>query len=193
MLRSTINLVEDSQVLPSKSMQYCKSGVRTHFTVSCILPTSFSGLKNRFMKGIFLSLLVVFLAGCSTVSNAINPYYKTPPKEAYAGSRNDHALTGGGSNREQKALTAIMNEPGHSYGANSAAPYKPVIKPAVVRLMWVPDRLNRNGDLIPAHYYYLRILNDRFAIEDAFEVNAALNATTRSVGGGGIPFIYKSR
>ncbi|MCS6893997.1 MAG: hypothetical protein NZO16_05485, partial [Deltaproteobacteria bacterium] len=73
------------------------------------------------------------------------------------------------------------------------APYKPVVRPAVIRLMWVPDRLNRHGDLIPAHYYYLKILNDSFVLEDAFEVNAMLNATTKGPGSGGIPFIYKTK
>ncbi|MCS6893078.1 MAG: hypothetical protein NZO16_00680 [Deltaproteobacteria bacterium] len=133
------------------------------------------------------------LFGCSTVSNAINPYYKSPPAEAYKGVKNDHALTGGGQSREEAALRAIKSSSAQSGLSTSPAPYKPVIQPAVVRLVWIPDRLNRNGDLIPAHYYYLRILNDRFAIEDAFEVNAMLDSTTKSYGSGGIPFIYKSK
>jgi hypothetical protein len=35
----------------------------------------------------------------------------------------------------------------------------------------------------------VKILNDRFVIEDAFEVQAELNATTSKSGS--IPFVYK--
>ncbi len=146
---------------------------------------------KRFMLRIIILSLGIFVLGCSSVSNAINPYYKTPPKEAYAGKRSDHSLTGGG--REEKALSAISSEIASRAGATSSSPYKPVVTPAVIRLMWVPDRLNRNGDLIPAHYYYIRILNDRFVLEDAFEINAMLNSTTKSADSGGYPFIYKSK
>lgn len=148
-------------------------------------------MKKRF-KAMRLAvfLIVVFgFTGCTKISNAINPYYKTPPKEAYYGVKNDHALTGGGDSKETAALSAIKTEAGAYRGAASPKPYKPVVQPAIIRLMWVPDRLNRNGDLIPAHYYYVKILNDRFVIEDAFEVQAELNATTSKSGS--IPFVYK--
>jgi hypothetical protein len=56
--------------------------------------------------------------------------------------------------------------------------------PAVVRMMWIPDHLNSHGDLVPAHYYYLRVLRDRPAVTDAFELEAQLNTGAVSSGTG---------
>jgi hypothetical protein len=55
--------------------------------------------------------------------------------------------------------------------------------------MWVPDHLNRHGDLVAAHYYYLRVMNDRWAVQDAFELEAQINNNSgidyAPSGGGG--------
>ena len=69
--------------------------------------------------------------------------------------------------------------------AMAPQPYYPVIQPAEVRLMWIPDHLNKFGDLVPAHYYYLNVLGDRPAVQDAFEVESQLGATSKAIGGGG--------
>jgi hypothetical protein len=60
-----------------------------------------------------------------------------------------------------------------------------VIKPAEVRLMWVPDHINRLGDLVPAHYYYLRVTRDVFAVQDAFDIERELSATSGAYAGTG--------
>jgi hypothetical protein len=46
--------------------------------------------------------------------------------------------------------------------------------------MWVPDHLNAHGDLVPAHYYYLKVLQDRWALQDAFELQGQLGGTNNS-------------
>ena len=76
--------------------------------------------------------------------------------------------------------------------AHTPEPAMPVIKPAVVRLMWIPDHLNRNGDLVPAHYYYLKVLSDSFAVSDAFELEEQLNGP-RGSNSGNIPFVYSGQ
>jgi hypothetical protein len=139
------------------------------------------------MKKALLIALLAVISGCNTVSKAINPFYESPPPEAYLGNKNDHALNGE-KQKEEKAREALT-EMGTFRPANAPAPYNPVLQPAVVRLMWVPDRLNRNGDLIPAHYYYLRVLQDRWALQDAFEINKQLSGDTPKTSG--IPFTYQ--
>ena len=53
--------------------------------------------------------------------------------------------------------------------------------------MWVPDHLDRFGNLVAAHFYYLRVRNDGFNVQDAFEIEDDLNNPTgvpRGAGGG---------
>ena len=139
------------------------------------------------MKKVLLVSVIAVLSGCNTVSKAINPFYESPPPEAYLGSKNDHALNGE-KQKEEKARDALT-EMGSFRPAHEPAPYNPVLQPAVVRLMWVPDRLNRNGDLIPAHYYYLKVLQDRWALQDAFEINHQLQGKTPKTSN--VPFTYQ--
>lgn len=145
------------------------------------------------MKKVILALTsLAFFSGCNTVSHAINPFYETPPPEAYYGERNDHALNE--SKRSAEGARAALREMGSFKPASAPAPYNPVMNPAVVRLMWIPDRVNRNGDLIPAHYYYLKVLKDHWALQDAFEINSQLEG-----GAGGtsstssIPYTYDGK
>lgn len=80
-----------------------------------------------------------------------------------------------------------------SYRQTQAAqPTYPVLQPAEVRLMWVPDHTNKTGDLIPAHYYYLKVLDDRWAVQDAFDLESQLNRSTSGPGasGGATPWVY---
>ncbi|MCB0309846.1 MAG: hypothetical protein KDD42_01345 [Bdellovibrionales bacterium] len=118
--------------------------------------------------------LAANLVGCNAASRVLNPFYETPGPIAQLGDPNDHALSGdggGGADAARAALTQMR-----SYQrAHAPQPVNPVINPAVVRLMWVPDHLNRHGDLVPAHYYYLKVLSDRWAVSDAFELEAQLD------------------
>ena len=118
---------------------------------------------------------VFFLTGCNAIGNALNPFQETPPPEAYLGEKNDHALQSG-TNSAQKArgvLEGVARYP----RAHQPQPVNPVIKPSVVRLMWVPDHLNPNGDLVPSHYYYLKVLDDTWAVTDVFDQE-------KQIGGG---------
>ena len=127
------------------------------------------------------------LTACGTVSQALNPFYETPDEIATLGEKNDRALRGELEKEDSArgALTAMA-----SYRrAHAPQPTDPVVQPAIVRLMWVPDHLNKNGDLVPAHYYYLRVLNDRFAVQDAFELEAQLGSSS---AGSDIPFVLDS-
>ena len=123
----------------------------------------------------FFGLLMAcgMLCSCNTMSRVLNPFQETPPPEAYLGEKNDHALNEG-EGKAETARTAL--EAMSSYQrAQPPQPYNPVMQPAVVRLMWVPDRLNKHGDLVPAHYYYLKVLQDRWALQDAFELEGQLS------------------
>jgi hypothetical protein len=42
----------------------------------------------------------------------------------------------------------------------------------------VPDHLNSHGDLVPAHYYYLKVKKEQWAVSDAFELEGQLNSST---------------
>lgn len=113
------------------------------------------------------------LTGCSSVGAIFNPFYETPSEVAYFGEKNDNALneTGG---KGQAARTAL-EQMGSYQRALDPQPVNPVMMPAVVRLMWVPDHLNAHGDLVPAHYYYLKVKKDSWALTDAFELESSLN------------------
>lgn len=131
-----------------------------------------------------ISTVVVNLTGCYAASQILNPFYDPPPKEAYLGEKNDNALSEGKtkSDTARQALDAMA-----SYKrAQEPQPNNPVIQPAVVRLMWVPDHLNKSGDLVPAHYYYLKVLSDRWAVQDAFELESQLGSKG---GSSGLPYV----
>ncbi len=140
------------------------------------------------MKVLFRPLQVVALAamlsGCTTLSRVFNPFYETPPPEAYLGEKNDDALRadGNGGESARQALEAM----GTYQRALAPQPVNPVIQPAVVRLMWVPDHLNTHGDLVPAHYYYLKVKKDQWAVTDAFELESQLGGTQ---GGSAVGFV----
>lgn len=144
--------------------------------------------KIRFILG---SLLLLAAGGCSALTPVLNPFYEVPGPIAMQGELNDNALRGdqGKVDTARQALQAMSNY----QRAALPQPVNPVINPAVVRVMWVPDHLNRNGDLIPAHYYYLKVLSDRWAVTDAFELEGQLKGP-RGAGAdvSSIPFVYES-
>lgn len=125
------------------------------------------------MLGLFL---VVTTTGCATVGRFLNPFYETPSPIAFKGQPNDHALneTGSKETRARAELDKLASYP----RAHAPEPVNPVLQPAVIRLMWIPDHLNAAGDLVPPHYYYLKVLDDRFAVTDIFDKESQLNATT---------------
>jgi hypothetical protein len=143
-------------------------------------------VRGMTLKKLAMMPVIGLLCSCNTVSNAMNPFYETPPPVAMLGEMNDNALNGGSNNVSgaRKALEAMA-----SYrAAQTPQPVNPVIQPAVVRLMWIPDHLNKNGDLVPAHYYYLKVLKDRWAVQDAFELEQQLSPD-RSTSSSGMPFV----
>lgn len=164
--------------------------------------------NNRIVKLICLSSLSV-LGACSaanTVADNLNPYAdgNQVPAE-YGGERNTNALGGGGAGgKDADNARHALEVLGTYRKAQAPEPAYPVIQPAEVRLMWIPDHLNAVGDLVPAHYYYLRVLPDRPAVTDAFEIErqldltqsgAALSSSQGNLGtgaaGGATPWVYK--
>lgn len=125
-------------------------------------------------KILLLTALVSLLSGCAAMGRVLNPFYPTPSEVAYMGQKNDAALNDSGSGKADRARAAL--EAMASYQrAQAPQPTNPVMMPAVVRLMWVPDHLNSHGDLVPAHYYYLKVKKEQWAVSDAFELEAQLN------------------
>lgn len=137
------------------------------------------------LRGLALLGISANLCSCYHMQNVLNPFYEPPSPVALLGEKNDHALNGNAQTVDtaRSALEAMA-----SYRReHDPQPNAPVMYPAVVRLMWIPDHLNRNGDLVPAHYYYLRVLKDRPAVTDAFELEAQLGAGAPQ--GSDVPYI----
>lgn len=144
------------------------------------------------MKRIILvASAALLLTGCSSAGNILNPFYDPPAPEALLGEKTDRALynESTGDNSARKALEAMA-----SYrAAHLPEPTYPVLQPAVVRVMWIPDRLNKNGDLVPAHYYYLKVLRDRWAVQDAFELQEQLEGPKGRRGAtANVPFVREA-
>lgn len=136
-----------------------------------------------------LSIISLTASGCASQAyDVLNPYGEDAPEGA--GQRNLKTLieeTGGGgeADRARHALEVATTY----RRAQDPQPTYPVMQPAEVRLMWVPDHLNKAGDLVPAHYYYLRVLNERWAVQDAFEIEQQLNDGSQA--GSATPWVYK--
>lgn len=142
-------------------------------------------MKNIVRIGLILA--VVSVTGCGQIANTLNPFYEIPPAVAFNGERTDRGLTETSDKAEgaRKALDAMA-----SYRrAQPPEPTYPVVQPAVVRLMWIPDHLNATGDLVPAHYAYVKVLGDRWAVQDAFEAESQLGGHSSSST---IPFVYST-
>lgn len=145
-------------------------------------------MKLFTFKTISLSLLLFAVCSCSTASKVLNPFYETPPPEASYGQPNDSALTS--DDKEDSARKALEAMAKYNR-ANPPQPNNPVLHPAIVRMMWVPEHLNRHGDLIPAHYYYIKLLPERWAVTDAFEIEGQLDKHG-SGAASTIPYAVKS-
>lgn len=134
-----------------------------------------------------ISILLLGLCSCSALSRVTNPFTPPETEAARSGDMNDHALNED-QNKEDSARSAI--EAMASYRrTQDPQPVNPVIQPAVVRLMWIPDHLNSHGDLVPAHYYYLKVLKDRWAVSDAFELESQLGSDRDASN---VPYVYQN-
>lgn len=118
-----------------------------------------------------LALVIGVLSATACSNRAfdnLNPYDDSPETEL--GKRDNSAILEGGANSTSDERARHALEVMGSYQrAQEPQPYKPVMRPPVVRLMWIPDHLNKAGDLVPAHYYFLRIKNSEFEVADAFD------------------------
>lgn len=136
---------------------------------------------------IILFSFVCLLCSCGTIGKVVNPFYEPPSDIALKGSANDNALNP--ESNKGKEAREVLEQVGSYNAAMPPEPVNPVMKPAVVRLMWVPDHLNSYGDLIPAHYYYIKILDDRWNLQDAFELESQLNRGDTNTSN--LPYIRK--
>ena len=147
-------------------------------------------LKTRFIvKGSLLGLLTAALIsaiGCSQNGGSMSPYAEN--EVSGLGQRDNKAILDDSGGAESDHARHALEVMGSYRRAQAPQPYYPVVQPAEVRLMWVPDHINRAGDLVPAHYYYLKVQGDRWAVQDAFELSEQLDAGSASSA---TPFIYK--
>lgn len=132
----------------------------------------------RILSTLAILSISVVVTGCSSIGRVLNPFYESPSPVAYLGEKNDAALLGEGSGGKGAKARAALEAMGTYQRAHAPQPTNPVMQPAVVRLMWVPDHLNSHGDLVPAHYYYLKVKKEQWAVTDAFELEAQLGAST---------------
>lgn len=157
-------------------------------------------MRNK-LTLIFLGLTWIGSTGCfySKTADRLSPFRDPGPPDENIGDTSNKTIleeTGGASNSgngSQASNARAALEVLASYkAAQDPQPYYPVMKPAEVRLMWVPDHTNKSGDLIPAHYYYLKIIDGGWAVQDAFDIEDQLNRSTQGKGasGGATPWVY---
>lgn len=143
---------------------------------------------DKHVRGAALLAALCMLSGCYTgagsIADQLNPYADAGSD---LGERTTDAISGGAGGKKAAAARQALEVSGSYRRAMAPQPYYPVMQPAEVRLMWIPDHLNKFGDLVPAHYYYLRVLDDRPAVQDAFEIESQLSATSRGGSTGGAP------
>lgn len=142
-------------------------------------------------KKLILLVVVFSLTSCGSIGRLLNPFRRTPPPEAFLGEPTDHALATS-KNKAEEARMAFKSM-GEYQRQHTPSPNKPVIQPSIVRVMWIPDHITTDGDLIPAHYYYLKVLNERWSVTDAFDIKDQLNSPGGRTpkNGSGLPFISR--
>jgi hypothetical protein len=146
-------------------------------------------MKKEWWKRRAALLGCLVACGCSqSADKFLNPLQVEPGPEAYLGQPNSHALGGG----QDKAFVAreALEGMGAYQQQFAPSPNKPVLRPAVVRMMWIPDHLNKHGDMVPAHYYYLKVKSDEWAVEDAFDIYDQLQGSDAQKGvPSSVPFV----
>jgi hypothetical protein len=155
-------------------------------------------MNNRFRLrvGLYYTILAIF-SGCgSSAMNALNPFVPTDQGAQLGESNLAPLLEGGGEGSGADKARHALEVMGAQTRAQDPQPYYPVVKPSEVRLMWIPDHLNKHGDLVPAHYYYLKVLSDRWQVTDAFDMERQLDTTPKGGSGSGegnggaTPWVY---
>ncbi|MDR2338338.1 MAG: hypothetical protein LBE20_06840 [Deltaproteobacteria bacterium] len=129
------------------------------------------------MKKIILCMMAGWLCSCSSGTfEVLNPFGDDSDSGQVYGERSNKAILDNSGAKSSTAENAryALEVLGTYRAAQDPQPYYPVMQPAEVRLMWVPDHLNKAGDLVPAHYFYLKVLEDRWAVQDAFEMERQL-------------------
>lgn len=135
---------------------------------------------KKLSKTTTLMALGLFCVGCAAASDSLNVYSDSVDNEL--GERSTAAISGGGSGNKVEQARHALEVMGSYQRALAPQPYFPVVNPAEIRLMWLPDHLNKFGDLVPAHYYYLRVLPEGFAVQDAFDIEKRLDVNTSASG-----------
>ena len=142
---------------------------------------------KRFIRAVLI-VGSIATTGCASVGSMLNPFAESPKPVALLGEANDHAISG--TKKSEDGARAALEAMSTYDRAHMPQPVNPVMQPAVVRLMWVPDHLNKNGDLVPAHYYYLKVLRDRWAVQDAFELEGQLNGPGGNSDVSNLPYVF---
>ncbi|MCC6952811.1 MAG: hypothetical protein IT290_01700 [Deltaproteobacteria bacterium] len=152
--------------------------------------------KNSLIaRAALTGLLVTSLTGCSSgAADLLNPFEDNGP-ETELGERSLAPALGSssgadGTTSEADRARQALEVMGSYQRTQAPQPYNPVMNPAQVRLMWIPDHINKNGDLVPAHFYYLRVLPQTWAVQDAFEIERQLNVQGQKGEGGAQPWVY---
>ncbi|MCB9030748.1 MAG: hypothetical protein H6619_06820 [Deltaproteobacteria bacterium] len=141
---------------------------------------------KTYLRTILSVAAIASLTGCTSIGNSLNPFQVPEDPRAKLGDRNDHALNQSKENEDtaRKALEQMS-----SYRrTQQPQPNYPVMQPSVVRLMWIPDHLNSHGDMVPSHYYYLKVLKERWAVQDAFELESQLGDNKADPSN--LPYVY---
>lgn len=142
---------------------------------------------TNFCKAALLAAMSIGLCSCgATTSKSLNPFYEPPAPEALLGDANDHALNETG-NKAERARAALEAQSTYDQAA-LPAPYRPVRRAPVVRLMWVPDHLNKHGDFVQAHYFYVNVKESEWNLRDAFEINETLEKSNGNGSTSNVPF-----
>jgi hypothetical protein len=118
----------------------------------------------RIISALTILSLTSIVTGCSSIGRVLNPFYEAPSPVAYMGEKNDGALLNEGSGGKGANARAALEAMGTYQRAHAPQPNNPVMQPAVVRLMWVPD--------------HLKVKKEQWAVTDAFELEAQLGSST---------------
>ena len=152
---------------------------------------------SRFLNILFILALASSCSVVGPLADEASPFTDGNATKVL-GKRDLSALQSSGASGPVSSSRHALEVMGSYRRAQAPEPAYPVVKPAEVRLMWIPDHLNKHGDLVTSHYYYLRVLNDRWAVQDAFELEGQLkgsssNASSGSFGSGGgsSSWVYK--
>jgi hypothetical protein len=148
---------------------------------------------SRFTERVRLKCFMiacVALTGCaSEMANHLNPFAEDGPDLGETSLKPILDEAGSGGTSSAQAARQALEVMGSYDRAHAPQPTNPVMRPAVVRLMWVPDHLNAAGDLVPSHYYYLRVRDQVWNVQDAFDIEQQLNVETKGGTGGATPWV----